>query len=374
MTEYSDFMRMCLDAAKKGGGYVNPNPLVGCVIVSTTNEVLGVGWHRKFGEAHAEVHAIEEAVSLHGEEALRDATLFVNLEPCNHHGKTPPCSHLIAEKGIKKVVFAAPDPNHDAAGGAEYLRERGIEVIENVAHDAAFRLNEPFYTRVALGRPMVSVKIAQSLDGFVAMKNGESQWITSSGSRERVHEMRTFSDIVLTGRGTAKVDNPRLTVRHVDGRQPVRMVLDSEGQLDPGLQLFSDEYSHLTIAVVKEDARPGYEQSLKKAGGRVWRFGGDTLDLSDVLDRAGKEGGEGGLPANHVLVEAGPGLGTAILEADLVDRLYVFTAPIILGEGLASFGDLGIEALSNAYRFVDHSVETIGPDVLFTGYRRNGVE
>jgi diaminohydroxyphosphoribosylaminopyrimidine deaminase/5-amino-6-(5-phosphoribosylamino)uracil reductase len=220
---------------------------------------------------------------------------------------------------------------------------------------------------------MVSVKIAQSLDGYVAMKDGESQWITSTKARERVHEMRAFSDIVLTGRGTAEVDNPRLTVRQVEGRQPVRMVLDSDGQLDPALHLFTDEFNHLTIAVVKESAKPQYEKQLVKAGGRIWRFDGDTIDLSEVLEHAGQEGGENGAAANHVFVEAGPGLGTALLEADLVDRLYVFTAPIILGEGLASFGDLGIDALSHAYRFVDHTVETVGPDVLFTGYRRNGL-
>ena len=373
MSEKSDIMRQCLAAAARGGGWVNPNPLVGSAVVSPDNEILGLGWHQKYGEAHAEVNAINDAIAKHGKDILRQATLYVTLEPCNHYGKTPPCSRFVADSGIRKVVIAVRDPDSESAGGAEYLRSEGIEVVEGVQRGSAYRLNEPFFTRVAMQRPMVSVKIAQSLDGFVAMKDGESQWITSSKSRTRVHEMRMLTDIVLTGRGTAEADNPRLTVRHVEGRQPVRMVLDSDGHLDPTLHLFSDDFARLTIAVTRESAQPRYEQQLLNAGGRLWRFPGEKLNLREILDRAVRDGGEMSRPVNHILVEAGPGLATAFLEEDLVDRLYVFTAPIILGEGLASFGDLGIEALSHAYRFADHTIETIGPDVLFTGYRRNGV-
>lgn len=367
------WMQRCLELAARGAGAVSPNPMVGSVIVGPDGRVLGEGRHEIYGGPHAEVHAVRDAEGRHGAGALRDATLYVNLEPCSHFGKTPPCADLLVEKRIPRVVIGMADPFPMVAGrGIARLRDHGIDVRVGVLESACRRLNEAFLHHVATGRPLVVLKIAQTLDGRVATSTGHSRWVSGPEARTLVHRWRAELDGVLVGRGTALADDPALTVRHVSGRQPVRVVLDRPGTLPEHLQLFSDENAGQTVAIVGEASEPAYAETVHAAGGRIFRVPEreGRLDLAGALDRLGREGGRDGRPLQSLLVEAGPGLATALLRADLVDRLYLFVAPKIVGDGLPTFGALGVREMAAAYRFAATSWEQVGDDLLFRGYRR----
>jgi diaminohydroxyphosphoribosylaminopyrimidine deaminase/5-amino-6-(5-phosphoribosylamino)uracil reductase len=361
-------MLQCLDLAARGAGYVSPNPLVGAVVVGADGTVLGEGWHQVYGGPHAEPLAIAEVERRHGAEALRAATLYVNLEPCSHYGKTPPCADLILEKGIPRLVVGMVDPFPEVAGrGIARLRDQGVAVTVGVLEKACRRLNEAFVHHVATGRPLVTLKVAQTLCGHVATTTGDARWISGEAARRLVHKWRAELDGVLVGSGTARQDNPALTVRHFEGRQPIRIVLDRVGSLPPHLHLFSDAWAHHTTAVVGEAATPSYAEALTDAGGRLLRLPevDGRLDLKALLHRLGGEGGRDGLPMQSVLVEAGPGLATALLRHDLVDRYMLFIAPKILGDGIPSLTGLGIERLSEALTFAEYTWEQVGEDLLF---------
>ncbi len=376
MPEHERWMRRALDLAEQGAGAVSPNPLVGCVLVGPDGETLGEGWHGEYGGPHAEVWALRDAERRHGPEALRRATLVVNLEPCSHHGKTPPCADLIVETGIPRVVIGMEDPFPRVAGsGVRRLRAHGIDVTVGVLEHRARRLNEAFSHHLATGRPLVTLKIAQTLDGSVATASGDSRWVSGEASRRRVHEWRATLDGVLVGSGTARADDPALTVRHLDGRQPVRVVLDRTGTLPAGLQLFTDAHAAQTISVVAEGRRPDYADALAERGGLVLPIPEreEHLDLGLLLDRLGAGVG-GHRPMQSLLVEAGPGLATALLRADWVDRLALFIAPKLVG-GRRSVGEIDVGRMAEALAFVESrweepvSEEADG-DILFLGWRR----
>ncbi len=360
-------MRLCLSLARRGQGNVHPNPLVGAAIVREDGLLLGEGWHAEYGGPHAEVHAIADAIGRHGAAALKDAILYCNLEPCNHFGRTPPCTEEILQNGIPRVVIGCTDPNPKASGGMERLRRHGVEVTFGVEEGRCRRLNEAFLHSMATRRPLVCLKVAQTLDGRVAAADGTSKWITGKEARSRVHEWRARSDGVLVGAGTAKRDDPSLTVRHVEGKNPRRFVLDRTGSLRTSLKLFTDSHAHRTTAVVGEGARPQYAASLKAEGGRILQIAEHKghLDLEALLETLASKDG-----LQSLLIEAGPRLATALLRADLVDRLYAFLAPAILGSGLPAITDLGIATLAGALNFVEHSWEPIGRDCLFVGNLR----
>ena len=312
-------MQRCLDLARRGAGAVSPNPMVGAVLVAPDGSVLGEGWHRQYGGPHAEVHAIHDAEAQHGTKALQDATLVVNLEPCSHHGKTPPCTDLIIEKRIPRVIVGMDDPFPAVGGqGIERLREHGVEVKTGVLGTDCRRLNEAFVHHVETGRPLVTLKVAQTLDGCIATRTGDSRWISGTAARTLVHQWRSELDGVLVGSGTAQADDPRLTVRHVEGRQPIRLVLDRTGALPADRALFTDEHADHTIAVVGEGhGRPAYGEALKAVGGHVLRIPeteASHLNLKALLTRLGKDGGRGATPMQSLLVEAGPGLATALFR------------------------------------------------------------
>ena len=368
-------MQRCLALASRGAGAVSPNPMVGAVLVAPDGTVLGEGWHQAYGGPHAEVHALHDAEAQHGPEALRDATLYVNLEPCSHHGKTPPCADLIIEKRIPRVVVGMEDPFPAVGGrGIERLRTHGVEVETGVREADCLRLNEAFVHHVETGRPLVTLKIAQTLDGCIATRTGDSQWISGTAARTLVHRWRSELDGVLVGRGTAEADDPRLTVRHVDGRQPVRLVLDRTGALPPDRALFTDAHADHTIAVVGEGhGMPEYADALNEAGGHLLRIPeteASHLNLTALLTRLGKDGGRGTTPMQSLLVEAGPGLATALFRQDLVDRFFCFVAPKLVGDGMPSLRSLGIEQMDDALTFAESAWEPVGDDLLFRGYRR----
>jgi diaminohydroxyphosphoribosylaminopyrimidine deaminase/5-amino-6-(5-phosphoribosylamino)uracil reductase len=386
------WMRRALALAKRGAGRVSPNPLVGAVVVGSCGEQLGEGEHRAAGEAHAEVNAIRAAEEAHGAGVLTEATLYVTLEPCTHHGRTPPCTDLILEKGISRVVVGMADPHPAAAGGIRRLREAGVAVRTGVLGAACRRQNEAFAHHVRTGRPLVTLKQAQTLGGQVATATGDSRWITAKPARRRVHRWRNEADAVLVAAGTAAADDPRLTVRDPEpldeeapaadrtaaAHQPRRVVLDRTGRLSATLNLFSDAHAARTTAVVGEArSLPSYAEALRDAGGRLQRAPerAGHLDLNVLLERLGSPSEENVPLVQSLFVEAGPGLATALIRQDLVDRYFLFVAPKLLGTGTPAIGALGEEAapherIASARTFAEHSWETVGPDVLFKGFRR----
>ncbi|MBT8401451.1 MAG: bifunctional diaminohydroxyphosphoribosylaminopyrimidine deaminase/5-amino-6-(5-phosphoribosylamino)uracil reductase RibD [Rhodothermia bacterium] len=369
-------MERCLDLARRGAGSVSPNPMVGSVLVDESGSVIGEGWHQMFGGPHAEVHAIDDAERKNGRDALKSATLVVNLEPCSHHGKTPPCADLIIDNGIPRVVVGITDPNPEVSGrGIERLRESGVDVTTGVLAADCARLNEPFLHHQRTGRPLVILKVAQTLDGFVAAADGRSQWITGEVSRRRVHQMRAELDSVMVGSGTAQSDDPALTVRLTEGRQPWRIVLDREGTLSADLKLLNDEHPDRTIVAVGEGVNPAYGSEFRNRGGAVIEVPvhNEHLDLGAVFNVLGR-GNENVPPLLSVLVEAGPALGSALIRERLVDRLHLFVAPKIMGNGIASFRDLGISQLDEAITFAQSKWEPVGDDMLFTGFAKSSTE
>ena len=354
-------MQQCLILAAHGQRSVYPNPRVGAVVISKEGELLGQGWHARYGEHHAEPAAIDDALKRHSPGRLSDSTLYVNLEPCNHSGKQPPCVGAILKHGINRVVVGMPDPNPKARDGAEALRARGVSVTMGVMEKECRRFNEPFLHSLNSTRPLVSLKLAQTLDGRVATATGHSQWITGISSRTRVHQMRAEADAIMTGSGTARADNPSLTVRHVSGPDPRRFVMDRTGTLPPDLKLFTDGIP--TTAIVRGSAHPAYEHQLEEAGGAVLRIPEKEghLDLEVLLQQ---------LDVHTLMVESGPGLATALLLQDLVDRVFIFVAPKIIGGGLSSIDGLNVQTMDQALTFVEHDWEQVGKDFLFSGYLR----
>jgi len=370
--EHEKWMRQCLDLAVRGQSRVSPNPRVGALLVSRDGTVLGEGWHKRYGGAHAEVNAIRDAEYRYGSDVLRNVTLYVNLEPCNHVGKTPPCVDLILDKHIPRIVVGMEDPNREAAGGIARLRDRGVQVITGVLASACRRLNEPFIHHMATGRPLVTLKIAQTLDGRVSSADGRSGWITEIQAQARGHAWRANVDGILVGSGTAKRDNPSLTVRHIEGDDPYRYILDRTGTLPHSLNVLTDHVCAKTIVVVGKETMPAYAQSFTGRGGYLLpveeREG--HLNLEALLYRLGKDRKENDRPLQSLLVEAGPRLASALLGQNLVDRLYMFIAPKVLGSGLPSFENLGIQYIEEAVTFAECAWEQVGKDILFKGYKR----
>ena len=341
--------------------------MVGAVLVNPRGELLGEGFHERYGAPHAETMAIRCATAAHGTDVLRDATLYVNLEPCSHEGKTGPCADFILSQCIPRVVIGMRDPNPEAGGGMNRLRDHGVEVCCGILEDECKRMNEAFIRHTASGRPLVAAKIAQTLDGRVADSNGVSRWISGREARQRVHEWRAAHSGILIGEATAARDDPSLTVRHVDGVSPSRYVLDRTGSLPSHLKLFTDRHAAHTTAIVRYGAVPDYAAILTTNGGRIMEVGEQSshLDLEHILMRLGTEDA-----IQSLLVEPGPALLQALLAKDLLDRLHIFVAPKLIGSGLLAFSDSLQRPLAHAIRFADTKWETVGQDILFSGFLR----
>lgn len=363
------WMKQALNLAEKGKGYVAPNPMVGCVIVSDEGELIGQGYHQKYGSAHAEVNAVE---SIKDPSALKNATVYVTLEPCSHHGKTPPCAPMLGSLPIKRVVVAMQDPNPAVNGkGILHLRNKGIEVETGVLKTEAENLNEFFIHHQTFGRPFITLKIAQTADGYLAAADGESQWISGKQSRKMVHKWRSEYDAVLVGRTTAMVDNPTLTVRHVSGRQPQRIVIDGPYGLPRELNLFTDKFEEKTTILTwnKEASSMDADPMLRVMQQNYFR--GEVLQVSKLDDhvdlrQAFKLLGEKGITS--VLVEGGQQLSSALIRQGLVDKLELFIAPKLLGAGTRSLLNIGINKMKEIADLKDVSWTKVGDDMLLTGY------
>ncbi len=356
------YLARCLQLATKGKGYVSPNPMVGCVIVKD-NKIIGEGYHAKYGKEHAEVIAIKNAT-----EDVEGATLYVNLEPCVHYGKTPPCVDLIIESKIKRVVIGTIDPNPLVNGkGVEKLKQAGIEVKVGVLENESKKLNEVFIKYITKKIPFVALKIAQTIDAKIADIDGNSKWITSEQSLRFVHQLRSEYDAVLIGSRTAKLDNPNLTVRLVEGRNPFRVILDSTLSLPLELNVFSDKFTDKTIVFTSGLSIKNKKEKVEKLNS----LGIDVipvksrrrkLDLMDVLKKLAER------EIASVLVEGGGKIFTEFLKQNLADKVYVFIAPKILGSGIPSIANIGIKSIRDILTLKDVSIQNFGDDILITGY------
>jgi len=361
------WMQRALSLAEKGRGYVSPNPMVGCVIVSEEGDIIGEGYHQKYGKEHAEVQAI---TSVRERALLKNATIYITLEPCAHHGKTPPCAPMIADLPFKRAVVAMQDPFSEVDGkGIEILRQNGIRVDVGVLEEEARSLNEAWLHYVRFSRPFVTLKIAQTADGYIAAPNGDSKWITSNDSRTEVHRWRSWSDAVLVGRNTAMHDNPSLTVRMVEGRQPARIVVDGPLELPRNLNLFSDQYEEKTIVITHNKAKADEvaDPMLKMLQSNYFRGEVMVVDKlnghsnqKQMLERLADKG------ITSLLVEGGRDLSTSLLKAGLVDRLQLFISPKLLGGGTKSIQGLGTNRMEDMVPFKTFAWSRFGPDMLLT--------
>jgi diaminohydroxyphosphoribosylaminopyrimidine deaminase/5-amino-6-(5-phosphoribosylamino)uracil reductase len=346
--EPEEYMERALDLAEQGRGYVSPNPMVGAVIVKD-GTVIGQGYHRRYGEAHAEIEALRDATG-----DVSGATMYVTLEPCCHYGKTPPCTKATIEAGIGKVVMAMEDPHQRVAGkGRTELVEAGIEVESGLLEDRARKMNESFVKFATTGLPFVIAKAAMTLDGKIATRTGHSQWITGEPARERVHWLRAGVDAVMVGSGTAEADDPRLTTRTAsgNGRDAVRIVVDGDAKTSPDRQVFSLQSSAPALLAVKTTA-PAERKSA----------------LAAALGALAKKLAERNIAS--VMIEGGGGLLAAAFDAGIVDKALFFVAPRIVGgkEAPTPVEGVGFATVDEAIRLRDLSVERIGDDILIEGY------
>ncbi len=353
------YMARALQLARRGMYTTDPNPNVGCVLVNAAGDIVGEGWHQRAGEPHAEPLAIRDAG-----ERTDGTTAYVTLEPCNHHGRTPPCAEALITAGVKRVVAATEDPNPTVSGrGYDKLRAAGIEVEAGVLEADAIELNIGYTKRMKTGRPWVRVKIAASLDGRTALANGASQWITGPEARADVHRWRARSSAMLTGSGTVIADDPALTAR-VEGldaaaiQQPLRVVVDTNLSTPANAQLLRGGGP---VLIAHCDGAAEYAERLSSAGAELCSLsaaGHAGVDLSALMNMLGERG------INEVMVEAGQRLNGALLDAGLVDELIVYQAGSILGaDARGMFGIRPLSTMDARYNFNLHDVRRIGNDL-----------
>ena len=358
-------MRRALELASRGRGKVSPNPMVGAVITDENGTIIAEGYHQKFGGPHAEAEALRQATG----RDLSRATLYVTLEPCSHMGKTPPCADLVAASGVGRVVTAMRDPNPLVNGrGNKRLREAGLEVVVGVLENEAKRLNEAWIHFIKTGKPFITIKVAQSLDGYIALPGGESQWITGEMARQYVHHLRAGSDAILVGTRTALHDNPSLTVRNdAIHYAPKRIVLDRSLELPPHLKLFTDEFREMTTVFIGEDMSDvPRAHELRDAGIGVESIpvegNPENLRLDHVIDRLGR------MNLASVLVVGGAAVIDTMIAENLADKLILFIAPKLLGHGIKSFQRMAVDRLDQATVVNIHSTELVGEDIMVEGY------
>ena len=356
------FMRCAIREAKKGIGRTSPNPCVGAVIVRDGVEV-SCGYHKKAGTPHAEIHALRKA----GDKAS-GATIYVTLEPCNHTGKTAPCSHALYKAGIRRVVVGMEDPNPLVNGsGNSFLREKGIEVLSGVLEQDCQELNRPFVKHITTGRPFVVMKAGISLDGKLNYQSGTAGKMTGAESLKKLHGLRNTFDAILVGRNTVVADNPSLTTRLVkNGRDPLRVILDSSLQISTGSKLFHLESSAPTIIFCSRFVTEDNIQKFSEFDGVLIQTIGTEkdgrLDLNDVLDILGKMG------ICSLLVEGGAAVHSSFLKKNLVDRVMLFMAPLFGGsEGTSLLSNFSVKNRDSAPKLQNVNYRRYGNDVLIQG-------
>jgi len=345
-------MARALQLAARGLYTTTPNPRVGCVIVKN-NQIVGEGWHQRAGTAHAEIHALQM-----GADAARDATVYITLEPCSHHGRTPPCVEALIQAGVARVVAAMADPNPLVAGqGIQLLTQAGIHAETGLMETDARALNPGFISRMSRHHPWVRLKTASTLDGKTALANGQSQWITGDAARADVQKLRARACAILTGSGTLLIDNPRMTVRDFDiGRQPLRVIVDSKLRTPTSAAI-------LPALIACATSQPDARAALTAAGAEIIELpdANGRVDLAALMTELARRG------INEVHVEAGAALSGALLEAGLIDEWIAYLAPMALGhDARGVFKHPPLDSLEHAARFRLQDVRQVGGDLRLT--------
>jgi diaminohydroxyphosphoribosylaminopyrimidine deaminase/5-amino-6-(5-phosphoribosylamino)uracil reductase len=360
--EHEDFMREALKLAEKGMGFVSPNPMVGAVIVRD-GRIIASGYHKKYGDLHAERSAFSEC----DEKGIdcRGADMYVTLEPCCHHGKQPPCTEAVIAHGIKRVFVGSNDPNPLVAGkGTQILRNHGIEVTEGVLKEDCDRLNEIFFKFITTGLPFVTLKYAMTLDGKIACYTGQSKWVTGEKAREHVHHERLRHAAIMVGVGTVLADDPMLTCRIENGRDPLRIICDTNLRmpLDSNIVRTADKVPTMIVCGCDDSTRIN---QYEKAGCRVVRLPSSDsgTDLKALMELLGKE------KIDSVLIEGGGTLGWSALKNGIVDRVTAYVAPKIFGgaEAKSPVEGQGVECPAEAFILTDRRIKELGDDILIEG-------
>ena len=358
------FMKETISLAKKALGKTSPNPMVGAVLVKN-GKIIGRGFHERYGDKHAEIHAIENATKF-----VAGATLYCNLEPCCHESiekHNSPCVQRIIKVKIKKVLIASIDPNPHVSGkGIELLRKSGIKVEVGICKKEAILLNETYFKSIQKKEPFIHIKIAQSLDGRIATKAGDSKWITNGRARLLVQRMRKLYDGILVGCNTVKTDNPRLTIRDSDTKQPFRIILDADLCIPENTNVVSDWNKNRSIIVTSKKQCSEKIKRMKDKGIRVIEVSKEDdglLNLNELMKKLFDLG------INSILVEGGSRVFTQFISKMLFDKISVFIAPIIIGEGINAINDLNTLKISDVLKLENPSIEIIEDNLLFSGYR-----
>ena len=354
MTDRVRYMRRALRLAQRGRGKVSPNPLVGAVVVRG-DEIVGEGAHLRVGGPHAEVNAFARAG-----DRTRGADLYVTLEPCSFHGRTPPCSEAVLEAGIKRLYCAMEDPDERVAGTSfDILRRAGLEVETGLCETEARQLNAAYIKHRTSGLPLVLLKLAQTIDGRIAAQGGDARWITGEQARRHVHRWRTWVDAVIIGAGTVQADDPQLTVRHVKGRNPRPIIIDGRLRTSPNAQVYQRPGA---ILVTGQQNTSDRLQSYAERGTEIWAFPAREghIDLRLPLARAAEEG------MTTVLIEGGGNLAASALRHRVVDQVQLYLAPRLMGTGVEAIGDLGVEQAAQAIRLTAVRTRRLGHDLLYT--------
>ncbi len=358
------YMRTALRLARKARGRTSPNPMVGAVVVKN-GKVISQGYHRKAGEPHAEAIALKKA----GMKA-KDATLYVTLEPCSHTNKrTPPCSPLVVQSGIKRVVVSMIDPNPRVSGrGVKALKSAGIEVTTGVLDAEAKKMNEAFIKHITRRVPFVTLKIAQTLDGKIGTASGESKWITGAEAREEGHRLRDANDAILVGINTVLADDPSLTARIPGGRDPLRVIVDSQLRIPLTAKVLTQQSPAKTVIAALSKAPKNKMKRLRDAGAEVMivKSAQGRVDLRDLMKKLG------GKDIMSVLIEGGSEINASALKAGVVDKVVLFLAPLLMTgvNSRCSIGGPSPLKLSQALRLDDVTVKFVGTDLMVAGYIR----
>ncbi|WGS65081.1 bifunctional diaminohydroxyphosphoribosylaminopyrimidine deaminase/5-amino-6-(5-phosphoribosylamino)uracil reductase RibD [Marinitoga aeolica] len=326
------YMKIAINEAKKGIGKVNPNPLVGAVIVKN-GKIISKGYHEYYGGRHAEIVAIENAKNKGID--IKNSTMYVTLEPCSHYGKTPPCAHRLVKEGFKEVYIGMLDPNPLVNGkGKKILEDASIKVEYGILEDKIKELNEIFITYISKKRPFIALKFAMTLDGYIATKDYDSKWISNEKSRKLVHKFRNYYSSILIGANTLIIDNPKLTCRIKNGRNPIRIILDKNGLFEnKNLNIFNEEGKNIIFTEKNIIDIPKNTEIIRET---------DIFEIINILYNKG---------IDSILVEGGASILSLFLESKIVDKMHVFYAPKILGNGISPFNNITIDSIRNSINF-----------------------
>lgn len=348
--KYEKLMKLCFKEALKGKGNVEPNPYVGAIVFDEEkDEIISKGYHQKFGQNHAEVNAILEAKG-----NTKGKTLIVNLEPCSHYGKTPPCADLIIKSGFKKVVMALYDPNPKVAGqGAKKLKNAGIEVIDGILEDEAKELNKVFLKNITTGFPYIMLKSATTLDSKIATITKKSKWITSEKSRKEVQKLRGSYQAIISATGTILEDNPKLTCRLKGKNSPIRIIFDPNNKIPPDYNVFSDDKTRIILVNNSDLVLPNHIEQIK------------FKDFKTLFLELYQKG------IYSIMVEAGQGFNSTLLKEGFVDEINLFMAPKIFGSGLSFVDGIETKEIKEAIELNQIKIKKIGDDILINGKIKN---